>query len=54
MRGHGGALLSRRALADKVVFNREVCFVVAGAAHMGGPNGVIALLRARGYRVEEL
>jgi len=28
--------------------------VVAGAAHMGGPNGVLALLRARGYRIEQL
>lgn len=30
------------------------CFVVVGAAHLGGPNGVIALLRARGYTVEQL
>jgi len=29
-------------------------FVIAGAAHMGGPNGVVALLRARGYQVEQL
>src|SRR5438477_12665122 len=29
-------------------------FVVAGAAHMGGPNGIVALLRARGYHVEQL
>ena len=29
-------------------------FVVAGAAHMGGPNGIIALLRDRGYHIEEL
>ena len=29
-------------------------FVVAGAAHMGGPNGIIALLRDRGYHVEQL
>ena len=29
-------------------------FVVAGTAHMGGPNGVITLLRQRGYRVEQL
>ena len=24
MRGHGGGLLSRRALADEAIFNREV------------------------------
>ncbi|MFN2475824.1 MAG: TraB/GumN family protein [Chthoniobacterales bacterium] len=29
-------------------------FVVAGAAHFGGPGGVVALLRARGYSVEQL
>ena len=29
-------------------------FVVAGAAHMGGPGGLVALLRNRGYHVEQL
>ena len=29
-------------------------FVVAGAAHMGGTNGVVALLRSRGYHIEQL
>lgn len=29
-------------------------FVVVGAGHMGGPNGVVRLLRARGYQVEQL
>lgn len=29
-------------------------FVVVGAAHMGGSQGVLALLRARGYKVEQL
>jgi uncharacterized protein YbaP (TraB family) len=29
-------------------------FVVAGTAHMGGPNGVVALLRHRGYHIEQL
>ena len=28
-------------------------FVVAGAGHMGGSEGVVALLRARGYTVEQ-
>ncbi len=29
-------------------------FVVAGAGHMGGPDGVLALLRGRGYKIEEI
>jgi uncharacterized protein len=32
----------------------QTSLVVAGAAHMGGPNGVLALLRARGYKIEQL
>jgi uncharacterized protein len=29
-------------------------FVIAGTAHMGGPDGVVALLRDRGYHIEQL
>jgi uncharacterized protein YbaP (TraB family) len=29
-------------------------FVVAGAAHFGGPDGVLALLRDRGYQITQL
>jgi hypothetical protein len=29
-------------------------FVVVGAAHLGGANGVLALLRARGYAIQQL
>ena len=29
-------------------------FVVVGAGHMGGPNGLLAMLRARGYKIEQL
>jgi hypothetical protein len=29
-------------------------FVVVGAGHMGGPNGLLALLRARGCTIEQL
>jgi uncharacterized protein len=32
----------------------QTYFVVAGVAHMGGPDGVLALLRARGYKIEQL
>ena len=32
----------------------KVYFVVAGAAHMGGPSGLLALLKARGYLIEQL
>ena len=32
----------------------HVYFVVAGAAHMGGQNGVVAMLKARGYQVEQM
>jgi uncharacterized protein YbaP (TraB family) len=29
-------------------------FVVVGAGHMGGPNGLLAMLRARGYKIEQI
>jgi uncharacterized protein len=29
-------------------------FVVVGAGHMGGPQGLLAMLRARGYAIEQL
>ncbi len=29
-------------------------FVVVGAGHMGGPAGLLAMLRARGYQIEQL
>lgn len=33
--------------------SNQTYFVLAGAGHFGGPNGVIALLRARGYQIEQ-
>jgi uncharacterized protein len=57
------------SLADRVVTRRnhkwipkiegflqgnETYFVVVGAGHMGGPDGLLALLRQRGYKVEKL
>lgn len=32
----------------------QVYFVIAGAGHMGGSDGVVTLLRSRGYTVEQL
>lgn len=32
----------------------QTYFVVAGAAHMGGPDGLVALLKSRGHTVEQL
>jgi uncharacterized protein YbaP (TraB family) len=32
----------------------QTCFVIAGAGHMGGSDGVVALLRARGFTVEQM
>lgn len=31
----------------------QTYFVIVGAAHMGGPQGLLALLRARGYKIEQ-
>jgi uncharacterized protein YbaP (TraB family) len=39
---------------ERYLRSGQTYFVVAGAAHMGGPEGVIALLRRRGYQVEQL
>lgn len=32
----------------------QTYFVVVGAGHIGGPKGLLALLRARGYQIEQL
>jgi len=32
----------------------QTYFVVVGAGHMGGPHGLLGLLRARGYKIEQL
>jgi uncharacterized protein len=39
---------------EKYLTSGQTYFVVVGAAHMGGPNGVLSLLRARGYKIEQL
>jgi uncharacterized protein YbaP (TraB family) len=39
---------------EKYLHSGQTYFVVVGAAHMGGPQGILALLRARGYKIEQL
>jgi uncharacterized protein len=39
---------------DNAIRSRAPTMVVVGALHLGGPRGLIALLRARGYVIEQL
>jgi uncharacterized protein len=39
---------------DGYLRSGQTYFVVAGAGHMGGLNGLLALLKARGCKVEQL
>jgi uncharacterized protein YbaP (TraB family) len=38
---------------EKCFSRPKPCFVVVGAAHMVGPDGLLALLRQKGYKVEQ-
>lgn len=38
---------------DACLMQRSSCFVVVGAAHLVGPDGLIVLLQRKGYRVEQ-
>jgi uncharacterized protein len=38
---------------DTCLAQRSPCFMVVGAAHLVGPDGLINLLRRKGYRVEQ-
>jgi uncharacterized protein len=38
---------------EKCFSRPKPCFVVVGAAHMVGPDGLIALLRQKGYKIEQ-
>jgi len=38
---------------DKCFSRPKPCFVVVGAAHMVGPDGLLALLRQKGYKIEQ-
>jgi uncharacterized protein YbaP (TraB family) len=42
------------AKIERYLNSRETYFVVAGAGHMGGPEGVLALLKERGYGIEQM
>jgi uncharacterized protein YbaP (TraB family) len=39
---------------EEYLRNGKTYLVVVGAGHMGGPGGLLAMLRARGYKVEQL
>lgn len=39
---------------ERYLRSGQIWFVVVGAAHFGGPNGLLALLRARGYQIEQM
>lgn len=56
MKGYEGVLLNNRnqnwiPIMGRMMRNAPTLFAV-GAGHLGGPSGVIALLRKSGYRVE--
>jgi uncharacterized protein YbaP (TraB family) len=33
------------------MLKEQKCFIAVGAAHLGGPNGVIRLLEEKGYKI---
>jgi uncharacterized protein YbaP (TraB family) len=39
---------------DAAIKSGKPTMIIAGALHFSGPNSVIALLRARGYEIEQL
>jgi uncharacterized protein YbaP (TraB family) len=39
---------------DGYLRSGKTYFVVVGAGHMGGPDGLLAMLRARGYKIEQI
>jgi uncharacterized protein YbaP (TraB family) len=44
--------LTMTASLEQYLKGKESCFVVIGAAHLLGDNGIIKLLQSKGYRVE--
>ena len=41
-------------IIERYLNGRETCFVVVGAGHIGGPDGIMAMLKARGYAIEQM
>jgi uncharacterized protein YbaP (TraB family) len=41
------------APVERCLLQKTACFVVVGAAHLVGPQGLVALLREKGYRIEQ-
>lgn len=39
---------------ENYLYSGQTYFVVVGAGHMGGPDGLLSLLRARGCKIEQL
>lgn len=39
---------------ETVIKSGKPSMIVAGAAHFGGPHGLLAMLRGRGYKIEQL
>ena len=44
--------ISMTASLEKYLKGSEPCFVVVGAAHLLGENGIVKLLQSKGYRVD--
>ncbi len=42
------------ASLEEYLKGKEPCFVVVGAAHLVGDNGIVKLLQGKGYRVEQV
>ena len=39
---------------EKFIESGQTYFVVVGAGHLGGSNGVLSLLRAKGYQIAQM
>jgi hypothetical protein len=46
--------LHMAGVAEQFLNGKEQVFVVVGAAHMTGKDGVVAILEKRGYKVEQV